>query len=104
MLATEDSCPFWLGQGFVLEEGKPHDPINCSRAAEIELPKNAFVYDKTIQQRIRSGEVTVEFNQKTNTISMKFTRMKLPESIRKDFFKSPSGGEPIGSGRSPKLR
>ena len=23
VLATEDSCPFWLGQGFVLEEGKP---------------------------------------------------------------------------------
>ncbi len=69
-----------------LHEGMAHDPISCARDAEIELPRGAFVFDKRVQQRIRDGEVTVEFNQKTSTLSMRFTGTKLPKHLQTNAF------------------
>ena len=77
-----------------LHDGLPHDAIRCARDAEIELPKGAFVFDKRVQQQIREGEITLDFDQKTNTLSMRFNkRTKLPMQLQNSsasFFAEPS--------------
>ena len=65
-----------------LERNMSHDAISCARDAEIELPKGAFIFDKSMERKVRSGEAVVEFNQKTSTISMRFVNMRLPKALR----------------------
>ena len=78
----------------LLHDGLPHDAIRCARDAEIELPKGAFVFDKRVQQQIREGEITLDFDQKTNMLSMRFNkRTKLPMQLQNSsasFFAEPS--------------
>jgi hypothetical protein len=77
-----------------LHDGLPHDAIRCARDAEIELPKGAFVFDKRVQQQIREGEITLDFDQKTNMLSMRFNkRTQLPMQLQNSsasFFAEPS--------------
>lgn len=56
----------------MLVDGKPHDEINCARDARIELPRNSFVFNKKFEDRVRDGSASVDFDPKTNMISMRF--------------------------------
>ena len=57
----------------VLRDGLPHDPINCSRDAGVELPRGALVFTPDFEARVRAGLATVDFDQKTNRLTMRFT-------------------------------
>eukprot|EP00325_Prymnesiales_sp_UTEX-LB-985_P022349 CAMPEP_0174731992 /NCGR_PEP_ID=MMETSP1094-20130205/58568_1 /TAXON_ID=156173 /ORGANISM="Chrysochromulina brevifilum, Strain UTEX LB 985" /LENGTH=361 /DNA_ID=CAMNT_0015934445 /DNA_START=36 /DNA_END=1121 /DNA_ORIENTATION=- len=58
----------------MLHDGKQHDRLDCARAARIEVPPGSFLFDPKFAARVRSGDASVDFNPKTNMISMRFGR------------------------------
>ena len=65
------------GMGYVwrrLHDGAAHDPVECARQAEIELPRQALVFSPLFQARLKAGTASISLDQKTNRMQMRFGR------------------------------
>jgi hypothetical protein len=58
-----------------------HDPLICARDAEIELPRGSLVFRPDFMARVRSGTVTLEFDQKSRLLKMHFARASVPATL-----------------------
>ena len=73
------------GMGYVwrtVHDGAAHDPVECARQAEIELPKQALVFSPVFQARLKAGTASIHFDQKTNRMQMRFEHAPAGELFR----------------------
>jgi hypothetical protein len=84
----------------VLHDGRTHDPLQCAKDSEVEIPRNSFIFTRHFMDKIQSGDASVSFDGKTNRMTMSFHRKKLPASLNSSAFFSKVARRVTGTGKA----